>query len=587
MKKYLFILKTLNDSFLVLENNKMKCFEGEEIPLNDLDLFLEGKVNYSKLDIVDTEKFFYLEEEYNIVILNILSLNDEIKDKDIQNVSKIEDFKLGYRDFEIVKELCKREYNYNLKLGFKENEREVTLTKTVGISSIILGLILTFFVFNSEGFIFRGIWIFIVALIVTTLGIVTSFRGGKINYKFIYFSFLGVMLSLTYSIFTNPIFIILNLIFVTISIMIGLYFLNFDSEFNRENILNDSIKRTILNLLCCNNINLITASLGGFKLKRKNKNLNSILKGLIISIPLLIVLVILLSASDSNFEFIISKGIGEIFNIFYLENFKIVFFKLIFFSVAFIFIYNFYIGFNIKFEKRKLYKVKKLDDILVATILSVINILYLAFLITVFLSVFSKSNISLNSAYDYSSYARNGFFQLVIVLLINIFLVIYFKSRTLEKDKIKILNSITTAMSIVMAFISIYKMSLYVSEFGLTRLRFLTTAFTIFIVISLVFIFISLFKKINIFKIIIIIGSIIYLILNYINMDKIIAGYNLNSKGKNIDITYITTLSGDAYEEVLKAFKENKIEREEFDYYLSQKTISNKWYDYNYYNSKM
>lgn len=587
MKKYLFILKTLNDSFLVLENEEMKCFEGEEIPLKDLDLFLEGKVNYSKLDIVDREKFFYLEKEYNIVILNILSLNEEITNKDIQKVSKIKDSKLNYRDFEIVKQLCKREYDYNLKLGFKENKNEEVLTKTVGISSIIIGFILTFFIFNSEGFIFRGIWIFLLTLSLLSLGVISSFRKNKLNYKFIYFSFLGTMLSLTYGIFTNPIFILLNLVFVPVSIMIALYFLNYDSEFNRENIFNNGIKRNVVNLFSCNNIDLLTASLGDFKLKRKNKNLNSVLKGLIISIPLLVVLIVLLSASDSNFEFIIAKVVGEISNIFYLENFKITIFKIIFFIIFFIFTYNFYMGFNIKFEKKKNYKNKKLDDVLVATILSLINVLYLIFLISVFSSVLWKNNISLSSAYDYSSYARNGFFQLVIVLLINIFLVIFFKSKTLEKYKIKILNSITTAMSIFMAFISIYKMSLYVNEFGLTRLRLLTTIFTIFIFIALVFIFISLFKNVNIFKYIIIIGSLIYLILNYLNIDKIIANYNLHLKGQNFDITYITTLSGDAYKEVLRAFEEKKISKEEFDYYLSQKTASNKWYDYNYYNRKM
>ena len=143
-----------------------------------------------------------------------------------------------------------------------------------------------------------------------------------------------------------------------------------------------------------------------------------------------------------------------------------------------------------------------------------------------------------------------------------------------------------TVISINMGLSSLYKMSRYIEEFGMTQLRFMTSIFMVFILIMLVIIAISLWKNINLFKYCIILGSIIYLGINFCNMDKMIAQYNLDTKGKDVDIQYLSTLSLDSYDVVLKAYKEGKLDKDQFKEYENQKRFAPKWYEYNYYNNK-
>ena len=69
-------------------------------------------------------------------------------------------------------------------------------------------------------------------------------------------------------------------------------------------------------------------------------------------------------------------------------------------------------------------------------------------------------------------------------------------------------------------------------------------------------------------------------------MDKMIAEYNLNAKGKGVDIEYLSTLSLDSYDVVLKAYEQRKISKEQFMQYKDQKQLTSQWYEYNYYNDK-
>ena len=69
-------------------------------------------------------------------------------------------------------------------------------------------------------------------------------------------------------------------------------------------------------------------------------------------------------------------------------------------------------------------------------------------------------------------------------------------------------------------------------------------------------------------------------------MDKIIAQYNLDAKGNEVDIQYLSTLSLDSYDVVLKAYKEGNLDEDKFSEYKNQKIFAPKWYEYNYYNNK-
>jgi len=222
---------------------------------------------------------------------------------------------------------------------------------------------------------------------------------------------------------------------------------------------------------------------------------------------------------------------------------------------------------------------------MVNTILFLINILYLIFTFIQIKYLYIKFNLNLTPE-EYSNYARNGFFQLIAVVILNIIIIIYFKNKIDNSKLTYALNSLMTVISINMGLSSLYKMNFYIKEFGMTQLRFMTSIFMVFILIMLVIIAVSLWKNIDLFKYCIIIGSIIYLGINFCNMDKIIAQYNLDAKGNEVDIQYLSTLSLDSYDVVFKAYKEGNLDEDKFTEYKNQKRFATKWYEYNYYNNK-
>lgn len=199
-----------------------------------------------------------------------------------------------------------------------------------------------------------------------------------------------------------------------------------------------------------------------------------------------------------------------------------------------------------------------------------------------------------SQGFTYSEYARSGFFQLVFIVLINVISIILIKKHTeynnsTEDKSLLSLYSLITILSFNMVFSAIYKMKLYIRVFGFTRLRILVSIFTIFLAFILIILLIFIWKNINLFKPIIICGAIIYVGVNFFNIDEFITKNNLNLlvHSKSIDKYYLSTLSFDNYKSMIKARKEGLISIEDYNLWIeiNKKEIKH-WYEYNYYSSK-
>ncbi|KGM93440.1 membrane protein, partial [Clostridium novyi A str. 4552] len=96
-------------------------------------------------------------------------------------------------------------------------------------------------------------------------------------------------------------------------------------------------------------------------------------------------------------------------------------------------------------------------------------------------------------------------------------------------------------------------------------------------------------KNINLFKPIIICGAILYVAVNFINIDNIITVNNIRiskNLGK-IDYEYLTELSFDNYWTMTKAHKEGLISNYIYEKWVSDnKRVQKHWYQYNYYYNK-
>lgn len=218
----------------------------------------------------------------------------------------------------------------------------------------------------------------------------------------------------------------------------------------------------------------------------KNKKLKSIIIGIGVSIPIVVILLLLLTSADLYF----SEFISTILNIFSFDLGKI--FRFVIFFILF-----FGIGINIMNSKDfEMYENKKIniDSIIITTILSIVNLVFVLFIVSE-ISKLTNNFLSLPVEYTFSSYAREGFFQLLFVTLINFSIIMFFlyKTKVVEENKIvKYLLLSLIFFSIILIFNSYYRMFLYIGAYGFTVLRLQVM---LFLAMELI-IFILLIKRV-------------------------------------------------------------------------------------------
>lgn len=167
-----------------------------------------------------------------------------------------------------------------------------------------------------------------------------------------------------------------------------------------------------------------------------------------------------------------------------------------------------------------------------------------------FLSAFRSY---LPDGFTFAEYARRGFFELCIVSVINlavILLAVFFCRRS-ENGKGGVLRFITgtlSAMTLALIVIAISKMALYVSSYGLTRLRFYVTVFMLFL--AFVFLFLLLYAILPRFCAVrcILVSFFAFLLLfSLADADMLIAKYNVSrylaGRTEELDLSYFDELS--------------------------------------------
>ena len=157
-------------------------------------------------------------------------------------------------------------------------------------------------------------------------------------------------------------------------------------------------------------------------------------------------------------------------------------------------------------------KVHNYDKTIIITFLSMVNSVFVLFIISE-ISRLTNNFLQIPIEYTYSSYAREGFFQLLFVTVINyaILMFLLYKTTMVREKWVKWLLFLLASFSIILIFNSYYRMFLYINHYGLTVLRlqvvlFLLMELIIFILmISRIF---DKFKKRNAFTYFVIIISI-------------------------------------------------------------------------------
>lgn len=417
---------------------------------------------------------------------------------------------------------------------------------------------------------------------------------GKIkNKKGILWSIPIILLSLTYFIFNNAFFQGLNVpvIFTLIILMC--------TEITEEKILENRFIRNIISKAFKPIVILfefisdfeINDFLGKQKEKQneKIKTIQKVGKSLLIAIPIIIIIILLLSSADSIFGSLFSSISEFISRVFESETISDIIARFIFIIVCFIYIIGFLITFIKKDDIEKQEKVTRkinLSTLTANMILISLNIIYLIFSIIQFRYLFM--NAGKTPDFDYATYARTGFFQLMFVSFINLALLKTIKDT--EGKLIKTLKILLVIFTMIIVISAMFRMYLYEQEYGYTYLRL----FVYFILAIEILILIPVLmnicgQKLDTFNISLKIIICMYIILNFINIDYIIARNNIdryleNPEKNRLDAFYISDCTGtDAINEKIKLLNASSeglsYERKEYMNNIKQ-TIKNELLSY-------
>lgn len=183
-------------------------------------------------------------------------------------------------------------------------------------------------------------------------------------------------------------------------------------------------------------------------------------------------------------------------------------------------------------EKKTQGKALFLDAIAPVTVLAVMDALYIFFIAVQFAALFGGERYLAVTGMSHAEYARSGFFQLVGVAGLNLTLVMVCLQVCARKGKgftvLRALSTVLVAASFLMLGSAAYRMTLYVTEYGLSFKRALTYWGMLMLAIFFTAALLKIWKtSFSFFKVLFTVGIAGWLVLNFVNVDRVVARYNV------------------------------------------------------------
>lgn len=441
----------------------------------------------------------------------------------------------------------------------------------VFLGSLLLSIIHSILFFRQRWGI--SIFLFMIAALFLLTYILSKYDKIK-DKKALVLRFPILILSLTYLLFNNPIFNITNMI--VIIILLGIMIVWMIAGKVRLSLILSNLINIFLGPIEFVNVafKIIGENLSKFfkaKEKTKTGKAKKIVKALIITIPIVLIVLFLLVSSDPIFERIFGKiadGIIELFT-----SIEFLYLLLRIFLISVLTVYFISVLYNLISEKTTFQIMAKeakekgklnIDNYTINVVLSGLNIVYLIFCTIQLASLFTKTGFMNNN--QYADYARQGFFQLMIVTLLNfIVILISLVNKKEESQRSKTYKNTMNVLMLIFTFIilmsSFVRMNLYETTLGYTTLRLWVYTVLITEVLLLIPTVIYILKrKINLFGWYFGIIISMYLILNFTNTQSIIAKRNIDmymTQTGKLDIDYLIRDTGvDAVEQMLRLLEE-------------------------------
>lgn len=275
----------------------------------------------------------------------------------------------------------------------------------------------------------------------------------------------------------------------------------------------------------------------------------SVILGLVISLPVLLIIIPLLKSSDAAFSNLIEQFSPK--NLFEFIGAGIIG------LILFILVFGRMLAVpNVTRPAIQKERTSGWEPALIATFLSVISAVYLLYLFSQLSYFFSAFSGLLPKNFSVAQYARRGFFEMTAVCTINL-LIIFLANLICRKAEgraplsVRLLSVFFCIFSLVLAATSFSKLYLYIQSFGMTRLRITTSIFIIFLsVVFIAVIFRLLIRKVPYIKIALAAAALLLVATAFLNVDRVIAKYNvdayLSGNLESIDMDTLINLDSDA-----------------------------------------
>lgn len=249
----------------------------------------------------------------------------------------------------------------------------------------------------------------------------------------------------------------------------------------------------------------------------------SVFTGIVLALPFLVIVLILLTSADVVFKRLVSNlllGIDDLGD-------AIVWC----FVFAFGYLAAYTCGRTLILKKVSVTQVyhEKANNVTGITFAGIFSAVYVLFCSVQLLGFLSKGGFLLPEGYTYARYARTGFFQLLVVCVINVGMVILCRIKFETERVLKILLTVISVCTYFMTASSAYRIILYIRYYQLTFLRVFTLWMLAVITVWMVFVTWFIYNdQIKLFEYGLVTLAALFIILALMRPDRVVMTYNLD-----------------------------------------------------------
>ncbi len=372
-----------------------------------------------------------------------------------------------------------------------------------------------------------------VVLYITLVWIYCLAKGFHINKEKIFWSIIVLGIGLPYGYYSSMPLAQLGMLVIvgeywTLVMTEGLVLNGKTSSWVLFDMWNASIILPFFNFLC--QIRVIWESLCK---KSEKKTGRMVLLGIVISLPVLVVILPVLSHADKEFAQMLDNAFRVLFNggIFLQMCVKIPII-LILSSLMFGIVYGGIYKRNIEKSFCENYEEKSgqgfhiVPDVAIYTFAGIIGFIYFLFIGFQAKYLFSACVGILPESFTYAEYARQGFFELCGITAFNVLLLFlmntFARTITRENKVLSVINIVFSMVTILLLVTAMSKLGMYIVVYGFTIKRIQASVFMIWLFLVLSLIIYHQKKKIALVRWAVFSGAVLFTILCVLPLNSIL-----------------------------------------------------------------